>query len=110
MWNSVLWSDEYKFGVFLFQLLCLCKPQTRRIGGICMCGSSHQALRRGCDGMWCFAGDTGNIFKIKGTLNQHHYHSSLEQHAIQSGMCLVGLSFRLQQDNDPKHTFGLCQD
>jgi hypothetical protein len=52
----------------------------------------------------CFAGDiVGDLFRIQGTLNQHGYHSILQQYAIPSGLCLVGLSFVFQQDNDPTH-------
>jgi hypothetical protein len=50
----------------------------------------------------CFAGDiVCDLFRIQGTLNQHVYHSILQQYAIPSGLGLVGLSFVLQQDNDP---------
>ena len=53
----------------------------------------------------CFAGDTvGDLIKIEGTLNQHGYHSILQQDVIPSGLHLVGPSFIFQQDNDPKHT------
>jgi hypothetical protein len=52
----------------------------------------------------CFAGDTVcDLFRIQGTLNQHGYHSILQQYAIQSGFGLEGLSFIFQQDNDPTH-------
>ena len=38
----------------------------------------------------CFAGDTvSDLFRIEGTLNQHSYHSILQQHAIPSGLDLV---------------------
>ena len=58
----------------------------------------------------CFAGDTvGDLFKSEGTLNQHGYHSILQQHAILSGLHLVGPSFIFQQDNEPKHTSRLCK-
>uniref|UniRef100_A0AAZ3QFI7 Uncharacterized protein n=1 Tax=Oncorhynchus tshawytscha TaxID=74940 RepID=A0AAZ3QFI7_ONCTS len=69
-----------------------------------MCGSYREAWKRRCDG------DTvSDLFRIQGTLNQHGYHSILQRYAIQSGMCLVGLSFVFQQDNDPKHTSRLCK-
>ena len=49
----------------------------------------------------CFAGDTGSdLFRIQGTLNQHGYHSILQRYA---GLCIMGLSFVFQQDNDPTH-------
>ena len=52
----------------------------------------------------CFAGDTVcDLFRIQGTLNQHGYHSILQQYAIPSGLPLVGLSLVFQQDNDPTH-------
>ena len=57
----------------------------------------------------CFAGDTVcDVFRIQGTLNQHGYHSILQQYAIPFGLRLVGLSFVFQQDNDP-HTSRLCK-
>ena len=52
----------------------------------------------------CFAGDTVcDLFRIQDTLNQHGYHSILQQYAIPSGFRLVGLWFVFQQDNDPTH-------
>ena len=61
--------------------------------------------------MWgCFAGDpVGDLFKIEGTLNHHGYHGILQQHAIPSGLCLVGPSFIFQQNNDPKQISRLCK-
>ena len=59
---------------------------------------------------WCFSGDTvSHLFRIQGTLNQHGYHSILQQYAIPSGLRLVGLSFVFQQDDDPTHTSRLCK-
>ena len=44
----------------------------------------------------CFAVDTVcDLFRIQGTLNQHGYHSILQQYAIPSG--------------DSKHTSRLCK-
>jgi hypothetical protein len=51
----------------------------------------------------CFASDTiCALFRIEGTLNQHGYHSILQQYDIPSGL-LLGLSFVFQQDNDLTH-------
>jgi hypothetical protein len=36
-----------------------------------------------------------DLFRIQDTLNQHGYHSILQQYAIPSGLRLVGLSFVL---------------
>jgi hypothetical protein len=44
-----------------------------------------------------------DLFRIQGTLNQHGYYIILLRYAIPSGLCLVGLSFVFQQDNDPTH-------
>ena len=43
------------------------------------------------------------LLRIQGTLNQHGYHGSLQRYDITFGLCLVGLSFVFQQDNDPTH-------
>ena len=58
----------------------------------------------------CFSDDTvSDLFRIQGTLNQHGYQSILQQYTIPTGLCLVGLSFVFQQDNDLKHTSRLCK-
>ena len=57
----------------------------------------------------CFADDTvGDLFKIRGTLKQHGYHSILQRHAIPSSLGLVGPIFVCQRQNDPEHTSRLC--
>ncbi|KAG7276943.1 hypothetical protein CRUP_010263 [Coryphaenoides rupestris] len=87
-WKSVLWSCESKFANFA--------SNRHHVGGVMVWG--------------CFAGDTvGDLFKIPDTLNQHGYHSIMQQHAIPSGLCVVGPSFVVQQDNEPKHTSRLCE-
>ena len=59
----------------------------------------------------CFAGSrVGDLYRVSGTLNQNGYHSIVQRHAMPSGMRLVGQSFILQQDNDPKHKSKLCQN
>jgi hypothetical protein len=50
-----------------------------------------------------------DLFRIQVTLNQHVYHSILQQYAIPSVLCLVGLSFVFQQDNDQKNSSRLCK-
>ncbi|CAJ0966938.1 unnamed protein product [Ranitomeya imitator] len=109
-WKSVLWSDESKFEIF---------GSNHRVFVRCRKGERMDStwlvptVKHGGGGVmvWgCFAGDTvGDLFKIEGILNQHGYHSILQQHTIPSGLRLVGPSFIFQQDNDPKHTSRLCK-
>ena len=56
-----------------------------------MCGSHREAWRSWCDGALLVT--LSDLFRILGTLNQHGYHSILQQYAIPSGLHLVGLSF-----------------
>ena len=57
----------------------------------------------------CFGnGRVGNLFQIKGILDQRGYHSILQRQAIPSGQRVIGRNFIMQQDNDPKHTSKLC--
>ena len=60
-----------------------------------------------CDGALLVT--LSDLFRIQGTINQHGYHSILQRYATPSGLCLVGLSFVFQQDNDPKYTYRLCK-
>ena len=109
-WKSVLWSDESKFEIF---------GSNRRVIVPCRKGEQMDfaclvpIVKHGVYGVmvWgCFAGDTvWDLFKIEGILNQHGYHSSLQRHAIPSGLHVVGPSFIFQQNNDPKHTSRLCK-
>uniref|UniRef100_A0A672IVI6 Transposase Tc1-like domain-containing protein n=1 Tax=Salarias fasciatus TaxID=181472 RepID=A0A672IVI6_SALFA len=49
----------------------------------------------------CFAGSrVGDLFRVRGTLNQNGYHSILQ----------LGQGFIFQQDNDPKQKSKLCQN
>ena len=59
----------------------------------------------------CFgAGKVGDLYKVKWILNKEGYHSILQCHAIPCGQRLIGASFILQQDIDPKHTSKLCKN
>ena len=51
--------------------------------------------------MWrCFAGDTVcDLFRIQGTLNQHGFHSILQQYTIPSGLRLLVLSWSAVSDD-----------
>ena len=94
---------------FWFQPQCFCETQSRWTDYLHMCSSHCKHVGRGGMVWACFAGDTVcDLFRIQSTLNQHGYHSILKRYAIPSGLRLVGLSFDIQQDNDPKHTSRLC--
>jgi hypothetical protein len=102
-WKFVLWSGvqigDFGSNLHIFvrcgmgeRLISACVfPTVKHGGGIVI--------------VWrCFAGDTvGDLFRIKGTLYQHGYHSILQRYAIPSGLRLVGLSFVFQ------NTFRLCE-
>ena len=107
-WKSVLWSES-KFEIFgsnrrVFvisrvgeRMISACVVPTEKHGGVMVRG--------------CFAGDTVcDIFRIKGTLNQHHYHRIMQRNTIPSGLHLVGISFVFQQENYPKQAASrLCK-
>uniref|UniRef100_A0AAZ3RHR5 Transposase Tc1-like domain-containing protein n=1 Tax=Oncorhynchus tshawytscha TaxID=74940 RepID=A0AAZ3RHR5_ONCTS len=103
-WKLVLWSDESNFEIFGSNLLVFVR---RRVGEHMISTCVVPTVKHGGGGVmvWgCFAGDTVcDLFRIQGTLNQHGYHSILQQYAIPSGLRLLGLSFVFQQDNDPTH-------
>uniref|UniRef100_A0A1A7WMT2 Uncharacterized protein n=1 Tax=Iconisemion striatum TaxID=60296 RepID=A0A1A7WMT2_9TELE len=51
----------------------------------------------------CFAGSrVGDLYRVRGTLNQNGYHSILQRYAVPSGMRLVGQGFILQVQAMPK--------
>ncbi|MDW1631377.1 transposase, partial [Vibrio sp. Y176] len=107
--NSILWTDKTKIN---YQNDGKTREGRRE-------GTAHDpkhttsSVKHGGGSVmvWgCFAGgQTGDLHKVTGILNQHGYHSILQRHAIPSGLRLVGQRFTLQQDNDPKHTSKLCQ-
>jgi hypothetical protein len=58
----------------------------------------------------CFGGTAvGDLHKIDGKLVKEGYKAILQRHAIPSGLRIIGRGFVFQQDNDPKHSFKLCQ-
>lgn len=86
-WKSVLQSFT-KIGNFWFHAPCLCEMKKMLADGFYMCVSPCESVRRRCDDIWgCFAGDTVDLLKIHGKLNQH---GILHGHAIPSGLPFVG--------------------
>ena len=84
-----------------------CVFVTHRVGERMISACVVPILKHGGGGVivWgCFAGGTVyDLFRIQGTLNQHGYHSILQQYTIPSDLGLMGLSFVFKQDNDPTH-------
>ena len=104
-WTLDRWkSDESKFEIFGSNRRVFVR---RRVGERMISACVVPTVKHGGGGgmLWeCFAGDTvSDLFRIRGTFNQHDYHSILQRYAIPSGLRLVGLSFVFQQDNDPTH-------
>jgi len=109
-WKNVLWSDESKFEIFGShrkvyvrrgpheKMLPECLTPTVKHGG-------------GSVMVWGSFGNNmvGDFLQVVGKMNQHHYLSILENHAVPSGTGLIGQGFVFQHDNDPKHTAKLCR-
>lgn len=108
-WKSVLWSDESKF-----QIIGSNRRQyvRRKTGERVKEGCVVPTVKHGGGSVmvWgCFSYDgVGQLKKIDGKLTKESYHNILQRHAIPSGTQLIGRGFIFQQDNDPKHTSGLC--
>ena len=87
---------------FCFQPLCLCETQSRWTDDLRTCGSRREAWRRRCDGVgvlcWWQCHD---LFRIQGTLNQHGYHSILQQYATLCHPIWFALSGTGQWPNTP---------
>lgn len=110
-WKSVLWSDESKFQLFGSNRRQYIRRQTgERQKPNCV--ASKVKHGGGSVMVWgCFSYDgVGQLKKIDGILTKESYHSILQRHAIRYGIQLIGRGFVFQQDNDPKHTSGLCKN
>lgn len=110
-WKSVLWTDESKFEIFgSNRRVYVRRREGERMNDACVVPTVKHG--GGSVMVWgCFAGDkVGDLYRIQGILNKNGYHSILQRHAIPSGLQLIGRSFTIQQDNDPKHTSKLCKN
>ena len=108
-WNRVLWTDESKFEVFGSKRRTFVRRRSNeKMLDACLTPSVKHG--GGNVMIWgCFGnGRVGNLFQIKGILDQRGYHSILQRQAIPSGQRVIGRNFIMQQDNDPKHTSKLC--
>jgi hypothetical protein len=52
----------------------------------------------------------GGLVKIDGIMDKKVYHNILVQHAVPSGLRLIGNNFVFQEDNDPKHSSNYCRN
>lgn len=64
--------------------------------------------KQGCSsvlvwGCFYFAG-TGDLSRVQGTMKTANYLAILQNHAVPSGLRLIGRNFTFMQYNDPKHT------
>lgn len=109
-WEKVLWTDESKFEVFgtkrrqyvrrssSEKMLPECVLPTVKHGG-------------GSIMVWgCFsAKGTGDLIRVEGIMKKVDYLNILQEHAVPSGLKIIGQGFCMQQDNDPKHSSRLCR-
>lgn len=59
----------------------------------------------------CFGGTSvGDLHKVDGILRKEGYKHILENHAIPSGLRIIGENFVFQHDHDPKQTAKVCRD
>jgi len=105
-WNKVLWSDEKKFELFNSKRREYCR---RREGEALRDDTIQPTVKHGGGSLmfWgCFGGGkVGNLYKVKGIMDQHQYHSILVRHAIPSGNRIFSNGrWVFMHDNDPKHT------
>ena len=110
-WKKVLWTDESNFEIFASPRKVFVRRRVdERIVPECVTPTVKHG--GGSVMIWgYFAGSrVADLHRVTGTLNQKGYHSSLQHHAIPSGLRLVDQGFILQQDNDPKHTSRLYQN
>ena len=91
------------------QHVYVCRSSTEKMHPDCITPTvkhgSGSVMVWGC---FCFGG-VGDLYRVRGNLDKHGYHSILIRHAVPSGMRLIGRGFVMQQDNDPKHVSLLLQ-
>lgn len=109
-WRKVLWTDESKFQVFGTNRRIMVRrtPSEKFIPQCLVPTVKHGG---GSVFVWgCFSGfGQGDLVQITGILNKEGYKDILRDHAIPSGLRLIGTNFIMQQDNDPKHSSKLCR-
>lgn len=111
MWKTVLWTDESKFQIFgSNRRVYVRRRRGERMREDCVVPTvKHGGGSVLVWGAFSFDG-VGNLHRINGILTKERYKAILEEHAIPSGLQLIGEGFHLQQDNDPKHTARLCRN
>lgn len=110
-WKQVLWSDESKFEVFgQNRRVYVRRSKTEKMIPDCILPTVKQGhssvLVWGC---FSFAG-TGDLCRVQGAMKKENYLEILRNHAVPSGLRIIGNNFTFMQDNDPKHTAKVCKD
>lgn len=103
-WEKILWTDESTFEYHGSKNKIYCRlPQNirKKMRPVCqrIPHGGGSVMFWGCV---CFNG-IGDLVPINGTMNQGHYLSILNDHALLAGDRLIGQDFILQQDNAPCH-------
>ncbi|CAK9796236.1 Transposable element Tc1 transposase [Anthophora quadrimaculata] len=109
-WKKVLWTDESKFEIFGSNRRMFVRRRTgERLLDSCIVPTVKHG--GGNTMVWgCFGGEsTGDLIRITDKLTKEGYKKILEEHAVPSGIRILGEGFTFQEDNDPKHSSRLCR-
>lgn len=110
-WKRVLWTDESKFEIYGSRRRVFVRRSAgERVRDQCIVPTVKHG--GGSVMIWeCFGGTSvGDLHKVDGILRKEGYKHILENHAIPSGLRIIGENFVFQHDHDPKQTAKVCRD